>query len=64
MPNRKTFDERDKYDHIGHSTAKAEKGDLASTPDANPQRGPQLPRPADDSIRGRSRRAGRDRIAD
>jgi hypothetical protein len=34
MPNNKTFDESDKYDHSSHSTANREKGDLAPTPDA------------------------------
>jgi hypothetical protein len=32
MPNRKTFDEREKYDHSQHSTRQAEQGDLAATP--------------------------------
>ena len=30
MPNRKTFDEREKYDHSAHSTRHREPGDLAS----------------------------------
>jgi hypothetical protein len=37
MPNRKTFNERDKYDHSTHSTVNPEKGDLAATPDAEPE---------------------------
>jgi hypothetical protein len=37
MPNRKTFNDRDKYDHSSHSTANPEKGDLAPTPDAEPE---------------------------
>lgn len=38
MPNRKTFDEREKYDHSKHRTSGAEAGDLAP-----------LPEPADDN---------------
>jgi len=45
MPNRKTFNERDKYDHSSHSTVKPEKGDLAATPDAGPQAGPPMDEP-------------------
>jgi hypothetical protein len=40
MPNRKTFDEREKVDHSGHSTQRREKGDLAPTPDSEPEEGP------------------------
>jgi hypothetical protein len=40
MPNRKTFNDRDKYDHSSHSTLNPEKGDLAPTPDAGPESGP------------------------
>jgi len=32
MPNRKTFDADDRYDHSSHSTLKNEPGDLRSTP--------------------------------
>lgn len=32
MPNRKTFDEREKYDHSAHRPSGAEAGDLAPTP--------------------------------
>jgi hypothetical protein len=32
MPNRKTFDDREKYDHSQHSTSTPEKGDLAAVP--------------------------------
>jgi hypothetical protein len=39
MPNRKTFDDRDKYDHSSHSTVNPEKGDLGPTPDAEPPPG-------------------------
>jgi hypothetical protein len=39
MPNRKTFNDRDKYDHSSHSTLNSEKGDLAPTPDAEPEVG-------------------------
>jgi hypothetical protein len=39
MPNRKTFNDRDKYDHSSHSTLNPEKGDLAPTPDAEPEGG-------------------------
>lgn len=28
MPNRKTFDQRDKYDHSSHSLTRPEKNDL------------------------------------
>jgi len=34
MPNRKTFDEREKYDHSQHSLAHREAGDLAAAPPA------------------------------
>jgi hypothetical protein len=40
MPNRKTFDEREKVDHSGHSTQRRERGDLASTPNSEPEDGP------------------------
>ena len=40
MPNRKTFDEREKVDHSGHSTQRRERGDLAPTPDSEPEDGP------------------------
>jgi hypothetical protein len=68
MPNRKTFNDRDKYDHSSHSTLNPEKGDLAPTPDAEPEGG--LPshehRVGSDSgsqssHAGRSRRATRRR---
>jgi hypothetical protein len=39
MPNRKTFNDRDKYDHSSHSTLTSEKGDLAPTPDGEPEGG-------------------------
>jgi hypothetical protein len=32
MPNRKTFDETDRYDHSSHSTTDIEPGDLEVTP--------------------------------
>jgi hypothetical protein len=32
MPNRKTFDDREKYDHSSHRTTGREKGDLAPVP--------------------------------
>jgi hypothetical protein len=32
MPNRKTFDPREKYDHSSHPTTGPEQGDLASAP--------------------------------
>jgi NADPH:quinone reductase-like Zn-dependent oxidoreductase len=32
MPNRKTFDEQQRYDHSAHSTAAAEPGDLQAVP--------------------------------
>jgi hypothetical protein len=32
MPNRKTFDEKDRYDHSSHSTQEKEAGDLQATP--------------------------------
>jgi hypothetical protein len=32
MPNRKTFDDREKYDHSSHRTTGPEKGDLAPAP--------------------------------
>jgi hypothetical protein len=32
MPNRKTFDEADRYDHSSHSTADKEPGDLQAIP--------------------------------
>jgi hypothetical protein len=32
MPNRNTFDDREKYDHSGHRTTGREKGDLAPAP--------------------------------
>lgn len=31
MPNRKTFDQAERYDHSAHSTQGAEKGDLKTT---------------------------------
>jgi hypothetical protein len=42
MPNRKTFDEHEKVDHSGHSTQRRERGDLAPTPDSEPEEG-QVP---------------------
>jgi hypothetical protein len=33
MPNRESFDEREKYDHSGHSTRKKEQGDLKTPAD-------------------------------
>jgi len=32
MPNRKTFDMNDRYDHSSHSTREQEEGDLQATP--------------------------------
>jgi hypothetical protein len=32
MPNRKTFDDREKYDHSSHRTTGPEQGDLAPVP--------------------------------
>jgi hypothetical protein len=32
MPNRNTFDDREKYDHSSHRTGGREKGDLAPAP--------------------------------
>lgn len=32
MPNRKTFDEREKLDHSSHSLTRREKGDQTATP--------------------------------
>ena len=32
MPNRNTFDEREKYDHSGHRISGREPGDLAAAP--------------------------------
>jgi hypothetical protein len=60
MPNRKTFDERDKYDHSSHSTRNSEKGDLAPTPGA--EAAAEVP-PSERSSRTRvpRRRANRDR---
>jgi hypothetical protein len=46
MPNRKTFDDREKVDHSGHSTRTAEKGDLAATPDSPPGNAAPSPPPA------------------
>ncbi len=34
MPNRKTFDVNDRYDHSSHSTRQQEPGDLQATPHA------------------------------
>lgn len=34
MPNRKSFDDREKYDHSAHRTQGAEQGDLAPVPTA------------------------------
>jgi hypothetical protein len=31
MPNRKTFEDAERYDHSSHSTQSAEKGDLKTT---------------------------------
>jgi hypothetical protein len=36
MPNRKTFDEKERYDHSGHSTSTTETGDLKTTVDDRP----------------------------
>jgi hypothetical protein len=38
MPNRKTFDDREKYDHSSHRTAGREKGDLAPVPNQEEER--------------------------
>jgi len=41
MPNRKTFDANDRYDHSSHSTREREQGDLQATPSetaASPKR--------------------------
>jgi hypothetical protein len=32
VPNRETFDDREKYDHSSHPTTRREKGDLAPAP--------------------------------
>jgi hypothetical protein len=32
MPNRKTFDDSERYDHSSHPVDHAEKGDLSTTP--------------------------------
>jgi hypothetical protein len=32
MPNRNTFDDREKYDHSGHRISGREPGDLAAAP--------------------------------
>jgi hypothetical protein len=61
MPNRKTFDDGEKYDHSGHSTGNDEKGDLAPTPDAAAQRGPQSGQPPDKPAPQGSRSSSRDR---
>jgi len=58
MPNRKTFDERDKYDHSSHPTRNSEKGDLAPAPGAEGSgAGPASGRPR--SARVSRRRANR-----
>jgi hypothetical protein len=64
MPNRKTFDEREKYDHSAHSTRGAEKGDLAPTPDASPRRDAPPEQPLDEVAHRRSRRTGRGSTGD
>jgi hypothetical protein len=38
MPNRKTFDDREKYDHSSHRTTGREKGDLAPVPNQEEER--------------------------
>ena len=38
MPNRKTFDDREKYDHSSHRTTGREKGDLAPVPNQAEER--------------------------
>jgi hypothetical protein len=37
MPNRKTFNSGDRFDHSSHSTAHSEPGDLGSPADARPK---------------------------
>jgi hypothetical protein len=34
MPNRKTFDDREKFDHSAHRSTGPEPGDLAATPNS------------------------------
>jgi hypothetical protein len=43
MPNRKTFDDREKVDHSSHSTQSAERGDLGATPDSPSDDAPAPP---------------------
>jgi hypothetical protein len=43
MPNRNTFDEREKYDHSSHRTGGREKGDLAPAP--NQEERPKAKKP-------------------
>ncbi len=48
MPNRKTFDEREKYDYSSHRTAGREKGDLAPAPNQEEEdKEAKNPRPRD-----------------
>jgi hypothetical protein len=58
MPNRNTFDEREKYDHSSHRTGGREKGDLAPAP--NQEEGakagnPRSPDPTRSTITPRRR---------
>ena len=55
MPNRNTFDDREKYDHSSHRTTGREKGDLAPAPNQDEESGnaedsrtqnPRIPDPA------------------
>jgi len=36
MPDAKTFDAKERYDHSSHSTSRAEKGDLKTTVEDKP----------------------------
>ncbi len=48
MPNRKTLDEREKYDHSSHRSAGREKGDLAPAPNQEEEdKEAKNPRPRD-----------------
>jgi hypothetical protein len=48
MPNRNTFDDREKYDHSSHRTTGREKGDLAPAPNQDAESAKtKNPRPPD-----------------
>jgi hypothetical protein len=49
MPNRNTFDDREKYDHSGHRTSGREPGDLAAAP--NPKEKAKREKPNVSSVR-------------